>query len=331
MSIPSDPTAGPALPASAAPKRRASFFAKDRPWINIVLFVLTLGSAFLVGASWGANYLYGDKISSDLDFQLSLGTVFRDARLIGLSLIYAVVLMAILLAHEMGHYLTCRKYGLSATLPFFVPAPTLIGTLGAFIKIRSPITRKRELFDIGAAGPLAGFLLAVPALVVGLALSRTIPSVTRDSIAFGEPLIFTLVGRLFIRHAGLGMTILFHPVAFAGWVGMLVTSLNLIPLGQLDGGHIFYAVFGSRSRAATKIVMGLLAVAGVLFWAGWLIWFFILLIMGLRHPRVFDEDAPLGKRRTIIAVLIVGIFILSFIPAPVQGYNIVELVKSILP
>jgi len=279
-----------------APRRRVSFFAKDRPWINIVLFILTLGTAFLVGSSWGLNYLYAGQIASDPGFRLEAAGLFGDPRLIGLSVLYAVVLMAILLAHEMGHYLACRRYGLSATLPFFIPAPTLIGTLGAFIKIRTPITRKRHLFDIGAAGPLAGFVLAVPVLFIGLALSKTVPAIPRgEAIVFGEPLLLHLGGLLFFKEAGPGMDVIFHPIAFAGWVGMLVTSLNLIPLGQLDGGHIAYAVFGSKSRAATKIVMGMLALAGIFFWAGWMIWFLILLIMGLHHPRVFDEEEPLGK------------------------------------
>ncbi|MBN1940485.1 MAG: site-2 protease family protein [Candidatus Aminicenantes bacterium] len=332
MSCPSDPVAGPAGLASPVPRRRESFFAKDRPWVNAVLFLLTFATAFFVGTSWGLNFLYAGKTASDPGFQPEVVGLFSDSRLVGLSILYAAVLMTILLAHEMGHYLACRHYGLSATLPFFIPAPTLIGTLGAFIKIRTPIVRKRVLFDIGAAGPLAGFALAVPALLVGLALSRTVPAVPQEgSIVFGEPLLVRLGVMLFLKDAGPGMDIIVHPIAFAGWVGMLVTSLNLIPLGQLDGGHIAYAVFGARSRSATKIVMGLLALAGIFFWAGWMIWFLILLMMGLRHPRVYDESDPLDRKRTIVAVLIAVIFILSFIPAPIQDYNMIELARSIWP
>ncbi len=329
----SDPSAGPVpSPPPIVHRRRTSFFAKDRPWINIALIILTLGTAALVGSSWGMNYLYADRIAADPGFQPGPGQIWRDPRLLGLSILYAVVLMAILLAHEMGHYLACRRYGLSATLPFFIPAPTLIGTWGAFIKIRDPITRKRRLFDIGAAGPLAGFVLAVPALLIGLAFSKSVPAIPRETaIVFGEPLLLRLGGLLFLRDIGPGMDVVFHPVAFAGWVGMLVTSLNLIPLGQLDGGHIAYAVFGARIRSATKIIMALLAMAGLFFWAGWLIWFFILLIMGLRHPRVYDENEPLGKKRTAVAALILVIFILTFIPAPIQGYNAIDLVRSIWP
>jgi membrane-associated protease RseP (regulator of RpoE activity) len=333
MSLPSETVSPDSPPVAPSPpgRRRVSFFAKDRPWINIVLFVLTLGSAFLVGTSWGLNYLYAEQFAADPNFQPEAG-FFQDSRLILLSAVYAIVLMAILLAHELGHYLTCRRYGLSATLPFFIPAPTLIGTLGAFIKIRSPVNLKHRLFDIGAAGPLAGFVLAVPALLAGLAMSKIVPAIPHEeAIVFGEPLLLSLGGHLFLKGAGPGMDIILHPVAFAGWVGVLVTALNLLPLGQLDGGHICYAVFGSRNRLISKIVMGILVVFGLLFWIGWLIWFFLLLIMGLRHPRVFDENEPLGKKRTIVAFVILLIFILSFIPAPVRGYNIVQAVRSIWP
>lgn len=329
MSLSPDQAA--AGPAPAVPRRRGPFFAKDRPWINVLLFVLTIGTAWWTGTSWGVNYLYAGQLSTGGN--LPPAGLGRDPRVIALGAAYAIVLMAILLAHELGHYFMCRRFGLSATLPFFIPAPSLIGTLGAYIRIRSAITRKRRLFDIGAAGPLAGFILAVPALWIGLALSKVVPAVAvhGEEIIFGEPLLLTLGAKLFLKSAGPGMEVAFHPIAFAGWVGILVTALNLLPLGQLDGGHITYSIFGSRNRLISKIVMGLLVVMGIFIWAGWLIWFFLLLIMGLRHPPVWDENEPLGRKRTIIAALIGVIFILSFIPAPVQGYNIIQLVKSIWP
>jgi membrane-associated protease RseP (regulator of RpoE activity) len=326
----SDEPAVAGLPP-AAPRRRVSFFAKDRPWVNVLLFVLTLGTTWWVGTSWGVNFVYAGRFSADPNLP-ALTDMARDPRVIALGAIYAVVLMAILLAHELGHYFMCRRFGLSATLPFFVPAPSLIGTFGAYIKIRAPVNRKRRLFDIGAAGPLAGFVLAVPALWIGLALSKVVPAVPLEgeAIVFGEPLLLTLGAKLFLKNAGPGMEVAFHPVAFAGWVGILVTALNLLPLGQLDGGHIVYAVFGRRSRLVSKIVMALLVVLGIFVWAGWLIWFFLLLIMGLRHPPVFDEGESLGRKRLLVAVLIGVIFLLSFIPAPVQGYNAIQMVRSIL-
>jgi membrane-associated protease RseP (regulator of RpoE activity) len=316
---------------SAPVRPRTSFFAKDRTWLNVVLLVLTIGSVFLVGLTWSASFLYEEKYAADPEFRLPTG-LLGDPRVVRLSLVYAFVLMAILLAHEMGHYLTCRKYGLSATLPFFIPAPSLIGTLGAFIKIRSPITRKRRLFDIGAAGPLAGFAVALPAVVIGLALSKIVPvSPSEETIIFGEPLLFKFAGLFLFKGFVPGMSVSFHPVAFAGWVGVLVTSLNLLPLGQLDGGHIVYAIFGSKARTITRIALIALLAMGLIFWAGWLIWFFLLLIMGLKHPPVWDEGSPLGLKRTILAVVIAVIFVLSFIPAPVQGYNIFQMVKMFGP
>lgn len=318
-------------PAPAPVRPRPSFFAKDRTWLNAGLLVLTIGSVFLVGLSWSSSFLYAEKYAADPNFRMEFG-LLADSRVVGLSLIYAFVLMAILLAHEMGHYFMCRRYGLSATLPFFIPAPTLIGTLGAFIKIRSPITRKHRLFDVGAAGPLAGFVLAVPALMIGLALSKIMPSVPQaESIVFGEPLLLRFASLFLLKGAGPGMDVVLHPVAFAGWVGVLVTALNLLPLGQLDGGHIAYAVFGPKIRIISKLVLGVLLAMGLIFWIGWLIWFFLLLIMGLHHPRVWDEEAPLGRRRTVLAVVIAAIFIFSFIPAPIRGYNILQMVRTIWP
>jgi membrane-associated protease RseP (regulator of RpoE activity) len=318
-------------PGPAPVRPRTSFFAKDRPWLNVVLFILTVGSVFLVGLSWSSSYLYAEKYAADPNFRAGFG-LLADPRIVGLSFLYAIVLMAILLAHELGHYLMCRRYGISATLPFFIPAPTLIGTLGAFIKIRSRITRKHMLFDIGAAGPLAGFVPALPALIIGLALSKIVPSVPREeALIFGEPLLLRFASLFLLKGAGPGLDVVLHPVAFAGWVGVLVTSLNLLPLGQLDGGHIAYAVFGPKNRTISKIVLGALLAMAMIFWTGWLILFFLLLIMGLNHPRVGDEEAPLGRRRTVIAAAIAVIFVLSFIPAPIQGYNILQMVRMLWP
>lgn len=327
----SDEPAATGIPPGAI-RRRVPFFAKDRPWLNILLFVLTLGSTWWVGMSWGVNFVYAGRFAADPNLPPPTDMA-RDPRVIVLGAVYAVVLMSILLAHELGHYLMCRRFGLSATLPFFVPAPSLIGTFGAYIKIRAPVTRKRQLFDIGAAGPLAGFILAVPALWIGLALSRVYPAgpVEGEAIVFGEPLLLVLGEKLFFQEAGAASAVAFHPVAFAGWVGVLVTALNLLPLGQLDGGHIVYAVFGRRSRTAAKIAMVVLVVLGIFVWTGWLIWFFLLLIMGLRHPPVYDESEPLGRNRILVAAAIGVIFLLSFIPAPVKGYNMLQMMRSFWP
>jgi len=310
--------------------RAMSFFAKQRTWLNILLFVITVVSSFFVGLTWSVNYVYADKIVNN-----SIGTVglrdFLDPDVLALSIMYAVVLIGILLAHEMGHYLTCRWYRIDATLPYFIPfpPPSPIGTMGAFIKIRSPITRKQQLFDVGVAGPLAGFILALPALVYGLSLSKAVPHIPQEgSIIFGEPLLFKLLGDIFFRGAPENFDLILHPVAFAGWVGALVTALNLFPIGQLDGGHIVYAVFGKKSRKFAKPVLGAFLLMGVFFWIGWFVWAILIGFIGLKHPRIWDEDISISEGRRWIAVLVVLIFIFSFIPDPVKGGSLLDLVRG---
>ena len=324
-SIPLIPLPGP--PPAPVARRKGWLFAKSRPWLNALLFVLTIGSTFVVGLGWSANYRFAEMIAANPAFEPGRAEL-RDPRVLALALLYAVVLLAILTAHEMGHYLTCRRYGIEATLPFFIPAPTLIGTMGAFIRIKSPITRKRQLFDIGAAGPLAGFALALPVLALGLALSKTVPALPRESVIFfGDPLLLKVLAGIFGKGAPPGYDLILHPIAFAGWVGALVTALNLFPIGQLDGGHIAHALFGTRARTLGRLFLAAFVVMGVFLWVGWLIWAGLILIIGVKHPRTWDEDSPIGAKRTILAVLIVVIFILSFIPDPVQGYNAFDLLK----
>jgi len=325
------PPDGESRPAAAPGRRPSSFFLKDRPWLNIVLFVLTVFSLFFVGISWSASYKYAEEFGRNPNFETGPG-VFRDPQVLGLSLIYALVLIVILLGHEMGHYLTCRRYGLSATLPFFIPAPTLIGTMGAFIRIRSPISGKKQLFDIGAAGPLMSFILSLPALAVGVALSKVVPALPRESsILFGEPLLLKIFGAIFLPPAGPHHDIVLHPVAFAGWVGLLVTALNLFPLGQLDGGHVAYAVFGGKSRVVGRLFLAVFVVLGIFYWAGWFIWALLILLLGMKHPPTWDEAAPIGSKRRILGGILVVIFILSFIPDPIQGYNGLDLIRQIWP
>ena len=310
---------------------------QSKTWLNGLLFVLTVLSTFFVGLVRGARYLYFEAWTSSGTAALAVsGQALGDPRVVVLSFLYAAALMAILVGHELGHYLTCRRYGVLATLPYFIPAPTLIGTFGAFIRIKSPITRKHQLFDIGANGPFIGFLLAFPALVIGLAFSRISTHIpTGDVITFGEPLLFKLLSALFFGGAPEGSALVLHPVGFAGRVGILVTSFNLIPLGQLDGGHIAYALIGRRARLVSKGVIVLFAVMGVLFWAGWFVWAAVILFfelkskLGLRHPPVLDEDAPLDPGRKVRGVLIVLIFVLSFIPDPVKGFSLLSLFKGL--
>jgi len=298
-------------------------------WVNAVLFVATVLSTFLVGLTWSAGYLTLGTKGGDPLVNLELAAL-TDPAVLGLAAAYTVILMAILLAHEFGHYLTCRRYGIAATLPFFIPAPSLVGTLGAFIRIKSPITRKKVLFDIGANGPLAGFALALPALVAGLALSKVVPALPKDqTIVFGDPLLLRILGRLILGEVPAGSDIIIHPVGFAGWVGCLVTALNLFPVGQLDGGHIAYALFGRRTRAWGRVLIGLFLVLAVFFWLGWLVWAAVLLFLGLKHPALADEEEPLDGRRRFLAVVLLLIFIFSFIPDPVKGLDGIGLLRQV--
>ncbi|MFQ6070489.1 MAG: site-2 protease family protein [Candidatus Aminicenantales bacterium] len=308
-------------------ERPFSFFSGARIWLNVVLFVVTVFSTFFVGISHSLSFEYGEVLSRNPDLNLDLSRIITP-EIIYLSIIYAVVLIGILLGHEFGHYLACRHYSINATLPYFIPAPTLIGTLGAFIKIKSPITRKQHLFDIGIAGPLTGFILSFPALAYGLSLSKVVPPLPEGgAIMFGEPLLLKILGTLVIKDIPSGYDVLIHPIAFAGWVGILVTSFNLFPVGQLDGGHISYALFGQKSGLAARVFLYLFFFMGVVFWVGWFIWAFIILVLGMKHPRIIDEATPLSPRRKIMAFVALLIFILSFIPAPIKGYSLLDIFK----
>jgi membrane-associated protease RseP (regulator of RpoE activity) len=251
---------------------------------------------------------------------------------IGLSIIYAAVLLGILLGHELGHFLTCRYYRINATLPYFIPFPNLIGTMGAFIKIKSPIKKKHQLFDIGIAGPLTGFILSMPALVYGLPLSKVVPSIAakEGSIMLGEPLLLKLIEGMIFKNIPPNSDIFLHPVAFAGWVGLLVTALNLFPMGQLDGGHVSYALLGSKSRNLARIFLVIFFALGIFFWVGWFLWAFLILFLGMKHPQIEDETESLSQGRKIIAYVIVLIFILSFIPDPIKGYNLIDILREFL-
>ncbi|NPV82398.1 MAG: site-2 protease family protein [Candidatus Aminicenantes bacterium] len=296
-------------------------------WLNLVLFILTILSTYFVGYLWGINYLFAGQNTDDISGALNL-SLFLEPALIKLSLVYSLSLLVILLGHELGHYLTCRRYRVQASLPFFIPAPTLIGTLGAFIRIKSPLTRREELFDVGANGPLTGFLLSVPALYVGLQLSRLIPALPRESsILFGEPLLLKLFVRLTFGPVAQNQDLILHPLAVAGWVGLLVTSFNLFPVGQLDGGHILYALFGEKMRRLAPGIILILLVLGIFYWAGWLIWAVLISVMGLRHPAVADSGQRFSRKRIFLSLAVALIFVLSFIPAPISGNSLLDLLK----
>lgn len=229
---------------------------------------------------------------------------------------FSLTLLLILLTHEMGHYLTCRRYGIDASLPYFLPAPTLIGTFGAFIRIRSPIYTKRALFDIGISGPLAGFVLVLPALAIGVANSKIVPGIgNHGDFVFGTPLILRLFEWVIFPGTPIS-DIYLHPVARAAWAGILATALNLLPIGQLDGGHILYSFVGDRHRLISKILVVGLVVMAPIFWWTWLLWAVLLFFFALRHPVVFDAS-KMDPMRTRLAWLALIVFLLSFTLAPI--------------
>lgn len=234
--------------------------------------------------------------------------------------------MTILLAHEMGHYSMSRKYGIPATLPYFIPFPlSPFGTFGAIIKMKGIIINKKALFDIGIAGPLSGFIVSIPFIILGIKMS-SIQLVTKDPAFFqlGDPLLFKILQGFLIGDIPDGYDLVLHPLAYAGWVGLFVTALNLLPVGQLDGGHIIYAVFGDKSKWIFAVSITLLAALTIFYNPGWLLLVILLLIFGMRHPEPFDMETELDGKRKLLALVIFLIFLLSFTPSPFPGLNMMN-------
>jgi len=283
--------------------------------IAVALLVLTAFSTLAAGAQFAAAYAVGRQPAFD-DFAVSYFQPFLEPRLFLLGIPFAVTLMGILLAHELGHYFACRFYRIHASYPFFIPAPTLIGTLGAFIRIRSPIVNRRALFDVALAGPVVGFLVAVPALALAIAKSKSVIAGGDDAlVVFGQPLIERILEAL-LRPGVPHETLLLHPVGRAAWVGIFATALNLLPAGQLDGGHILYALASDRHRRVTLAVAILLVPLAIHYWLGWLMWAILLVAIGFRHPPLIDRWQPLDPRRRSWALVALAIFVLCFMPAP---------------
>jgi membrane-associated protease RseP (regulator of RpoE activity) len=267
-------------------------------FLHIILFLLTIGSTILVGG-----------------------------------FLYSFAIMTILLAHEMGHYLMTRKYGIPSTLPFFIPFPMEpFGTFGAIIKMKGVIINKRALFDIGVAGPLCGFAVALPFIIAGILMSKVQVIIGGPHYQrLGDPLFFTLIQSVFIEKIPQGFDLVLHPFAYAGWVGLFVTALNLLPVGQLDGGHVVYAVFGDKSQWVSRVSITLLALLAIFYNPGWLTLVILLLIFGRSHPQPYDTETPLDGKRKLVACIVLVIFILSFIPAPfpeMSTANILDMIRK---
>jgi len=301
---------------------------KDRYWLHALLFALTLLTTTVVGAGLAQSF---DNCTPTgcrpFDFDPFGGYQqmwHNPAYLLG-GLPFSLTLLAILLAHEMGHYLAARYYRVDASLPFFIPAPTLIGTLGAFIRIRSAILSKRVLFDIGIGGPLAGFVALLLPMAAGVSRSKIVPGIgTQGDLLFGTPLVLRLFEAMIWHRAP--ADIYLHPVARAAWVGLLATALNLLPIGQLDGGHILYSFLGERTRILSRFFVAALAALGAVqlftteYRVGymWLLWAVVLLFVGMRHPSIVDPTR-LGRTRNWLGFAALIIFLLTFTLAPIRS------------
>ncbi len=283
-------------------------------WPNVLLFIATLFSLLLVGT----DLALGEIASSNpfLAMQLSANPLAQLWR----GLPYALSLLLILSAHELGHYFAARWHRLAVTLPYFIPLPfiSLFGTMGAFIQLRQPMKNRKMLLDVGASGPLAGLVFAVPILLIGLTSTRLIP-ILPGGVYEGDSVVYALAKILvfgrFVPDGQVDVCINCSQLAWAGWTGLLVTALNLIPIGQLDGGHVLYALVGERAR---RLFYPLLAamIALVFFTDVWLFWVLLLLIFGRVYATPLDTITPLDKRRRAVAVLALVVFVLIFVPAP---------------
>jgi len=293
--------------------KRAS---KPRYWLHAVLLLLTLFTTSVVGTRLVYNFRANRPAIDATQDIVAFVAVFSDPWAWVAGLPFSLTLLTILLAHELGHYLACVYYRLDASLPYFIPSPTIIGTLGAFIRIRSPIYARRVLFDVGIAGPIAGFVVLLPILIIGLAFSRVVPGIGHQGdLVFGTPLIFHLFQSILFSGVPAGDVSL-HPVARAAWVGVFATALNLLPIGQLDGGHILYAFFGERHRLLSRLFVIALIPMGFLYWP-WLLWALILFFFGLKHPMIYDTS-DLGPTRRRLGWAALVIFVLCFMLAPIE-------------
>jgi membrane-associated protease RseP (regulator of RpoE activity) len=266
--------------------------------LQVLLFILTFLTTLVAG-----TYLAG-------------GNPLHSPADLALGLMFSIPLLSILVVHEMGHYTAARRHNVSVTPPYFIPAPSFIGTFGAFIKIKSPVPDRNALLDIGAAGPIAGALIAVPILLIGLKLSAVRPAAGLSGIPLGESLMFRAASYLVLGGIPKGYDVVLHPVAFAGWIGLLVTALNLLPSGQLDGGHVAYALFGGSYSKVGGAVPYLLLPMGY-FWGGWAIWAVMLFVMGTAHPPTLFEEVPLTGGRRLVGVLAGILFLACFTANPV--------------
>jgi membrane-associated protease RseP (regulator of RpoE activity) len=273
---------------------------KPRPQLNLLLFLLTILTTLFAGSLWRSEGL------TDALLNLDRGAPF------------SISLLLILGAHELGHFFVARRMGIDATLPYFIPVPHFIGTFGAVIRIRSPIPNRRALVLMGAAGPLTGMLVAIPLTILGLKLSQVVTiEEVEGGLVLGSSFIFSLFERLAFSHLTETQGVFLHPMAFAGWLGMFVTGLNLLPIGQLDGGHIAYSILGRAHRKVGLIFLGVLVSVGVLFrFYAYALFGILILVVGFKHPPPLDDVTPLSFAHRGVALLAMLVLVLTFVPQP---------------
>jgi len=321
---------------------------KRRYWLHLLLLLATCFTTLVMGARMQYNFQHDRPALSFSDepivdqsgqreaipFFPAIWVRAHPARLLG-GLPFMATLMLFFLAHEMGHYLYCRRYGVYATLPFFIPMPTPIGTMGAVILIRSRIRSRTALFDIGIAGPIAGFVVALAVLVVSLAWSKPMQAgLGQPDYELGYPLIFKIVYRLLassgVIRGPAALTlggILFHPTTIAAWVGMLATSLNLLPGGQLDGGHIIFSIAPQAHKLVSRLTILVLLFMAYYLWTGWFLWAILLQLSSFRHPQVAEWPRVSGARLWL-AVFALLMLVVTLTPAPLAHSSLPEVVRQ---
>lgn len=290
---------------------------RERPRLGlpILLFLLTVLTTVAAGAGFEDANLFNDLSGVLTD----IAVLFKNPDMFLKGVPYSVFLLFILGTHEFGHYFASRIHGVNATFPYFIPGPPqLIGTFGAVIKMKSRITTRKALVDIGASGPIVGFISSLIVTAIGLKYSTLVAAPLSGTVVFGESLAYRAVQYLVIGPIPEGAMIDLHSVAFAGWLGFLITSLNLLPIGQLDGGHIVYAVVGGPAhKIISRVMVPVLVILGLLTWPGWLIWAVLVLIIGLWHPPVGGGRERLDGLRRGVSVASLAVFILTFMPSPI--------------
>ncbi len=302
--------------APASRKNGEQFYAgagqRARPGSSLLVHGALLAITIVTTLFAGASFAQVDVFRA-LRLFLNAGNALPLLKALTAGVPFASTLLLILGVHEMGHYVAARLHGVQVTLPYFIPAPFGLGTFGAFIAMKSPVENRKALFDVGLAGPIAGFVVAVPLMIAGLLLSSVVPAAGVGGL--GRSILVTWLVNLFQPHAA-GFAVQLHPIAIAAWFGLLVTGFNLMPMGQLDGGHVAYAILGKAARPlALATFAGLLAM-GYFFWSGWYVWAFFALLTGLAHPQPANDITPLDGARKFAGLLTFVLFLLLITPKP---------------